>query len=192
MGFFCERFDYGELILNEKLLSEDKDPLYSRFGLMTGKVVVGNIGSKERFQYTILGDCVNLASRLEGLNKHYGTSILVGETVYQQAKDFFVFRIVDRVAVKGKNEGVLVYELLGAIDSLSQERLSYLTDLAKQTEKAFNFYQQGDFIRAHEVYQFVFRLFHEDTVAAVLKKRCQQLKEHPIDLWDGVFRLDSK
>ncbi|MEH0002403.1 MAG: adenylate/guanylate cyclase domain-containing protein [Holosporaceae bacterium] len=179
-------------ILNEKLLSEDKDPLYSRFGLMTGKVVVGNIGSKERFQYTILGDCVNLASRLEGLNKHYGTSILVGETVYQQAKDFFVFRIVDRVAVKGKNEGVLVYELLGAIDSLSQERFSYLTDLAKQTEKAFNFYQQGDFTRAHEVYQFVFRLFHEDTVAAVLKKRCQQLKEHPVNLWDGVFRLDSK
>ena len=179
-------------VLNEKLIAEEKDPLYSRFGLATGRVVVGNIGSRERFQYTILGDRVNLASRLESLNKHYGTSILASESVYTKAKDYCVFRIVDRVAVKGKKNGELVYELLGAKDHLSKDHLTYLDDLSLQTERAFHFYQEGDFQRAYDMYQLIFRLFHKDNVASILKMRCAKLKESAQTNWDGIFRPQSK
>ena len=85
----------------------------TRFGLHKDRVMVGHFGAPDRLNYTALGNGVNVASRLEGLNKQYGTSILVSESIYQAAKEGFVFRLLDFIAVKGKTEGLNVYELIG-------------------------------------------------------------------------------
>src|SRR4029079_17788098 len=89
-------------------------PLHTRFGLHRDRVMVGHFGAPDRMSFTALGDGVNLASRLEGLNKQYGTTIIASEAVHERAGDAFVFRLLDIVAVKGKSQGVRVYELLAA------------------------------------------------------------------------------
>src|SRR5215467_8323843 len=109
--------------LQQQWKAADKPLLDIGIGLNTGVASVGNMGSSLRYGYTALGDSVNLSSRLEGLNKDYGTHILVNETTYLAAKDSgFIFRELDLIRVKGKLEPVTIYELLGSS-----------TDLASQT-----------------------------------------------------------
>ncbi len=170
---------------------EDKPPFKSRFGLCTGDVIVGNFGSDERFQYTVIGDSVNLASRLESLNKVYGTKILVDEQTYLGAKDHFVFRVIDRVAVKGKEKGVLVYELLHTREGFSSG--GYLSDLALYMEQAFTYYQHQEWSRALKRYRFIYQGFHEDSVASLFVERCEHfLKYPPGKDWDGITRMQKK
>src|SRR5262249_26605097 len=88
-------------------------PLFTRYGLHCARVMVGHFGAPDRLSYTALGDGVNLAARLEPLCKQYDVAALASETIHERAGDEFAFRLVDRVAVKGKNEPVRVYELLG-------------------------------------------------------------------------------
>ena len=99
--------------LNEEFCIENKPVVATRIGISTGEVVVGNVGSDERLNYTSLGDPVNLASRLEGLNKVYGTWTIVSEFTYDKVKDNFKFRLLDKITVKGKQQNVCIYELLG-------------------------------------------------------------------------------
>jgi adenylate cyclase len=90
-------------------------PFFTRFGIHVGEAVVGNLGSAERMNYTALGNTANLASRLEGLNKEYGTSILVSEGVYIRARHCLRFKEIGSVIVKGMTKATQVYELLGAL-----------------------------------------------------------------------------
>lgn len=89
---------------NESIKKQGLDPIDFRVGIATGNVLVGNIGSEDRFNYTVLGDTANLASRLESASKEYGTHIIVPEATYVEAKEKFYFRKLDKIAVKGKNE----------------------------------------------------------------------------------------
>jgi adenylate cyclase len=98
--------------LNDHWESEGRPRFNTRIGLHTDDVVVGNVGSSERMNYSAIGDGVNLASRLEGLNKQYGTHIMISEATYQLVKDYFECRLLDEVVVKGKTQSVNVYELL--------------------------------------------------------------------------------
>ena len=99
--------------LNDYWKKNGKPQLDFRVGINTGEVIVGNIGSKERFDYTVIGDAVNLASRLEGVNKQLKTRILVSEATFNQAKEHFKFKQIRDVSIKGKEETVNVYELMG-------------------------------------------------------------------------------
>jgi adenylate cyclase len=99
--------------LNQQWLATGKIPFPTRIGIHTGETLVGNVGSAERLNYTVLGDSVNLASRLEGVNKKYGTEIIVSHATYQKVVDRFEFRYLGDVSLKGKSQKVRVYELIG-------------------------------------------------------------------------------
>lgn len=157
----------------------------TRFGLHTAEVMVGHFGAPNRMGFTAIGDGVNLASRLEGLNKQYGTTILVSEAVYAAARQAFAFRMLDRVAVKGKTQGTAVYELLGDPGSAGS-RLG----LAQAYEQALGLYFEGRFAEAAALLE---ARAHEDPPSAALLARCREyLLSPPPPGWDGVYVARSK
>src|SRR5262249_7494768 len=119
---------------------QGRSVLTTRFGLHRDDVMVGHFGAPDRMSFTALGDGVNLASRLEGLNKQYGTTILASESIVGEAGAEFCFRLLDVVAVKGKTKGIRVYELLGAVP-IDPARIA----LARVYEAAFASYLARDF-----------------------------------------------
>lgn len=160
-------------------------PLVTRFGLHRSRALVGNFGAPGRLSYTALGDGVNLAARLEPLCKQYGVVVLASETVVQEAGDAFVFRRVDRVAVKGKSQGIEVYELLGAAgdDIPRQEEM-------RRYEQAFAAYLARDFVGARQLLR---SQVDSDPPSAVLFSRCERFAvEPPPPGWDGVHVASTK
>jgi adenylate cyclase len=113
--------------------------IHVRIGINTGLMIAGNMGSEHRCQYTVMGDTVNLASRLEPLNKQYGTTIIIGRSTYLQVRDVFETRMLDRVTVAGKTEEVLVYELLARRGELPDRK----REIARLYEEALKLYWEG-------------------------------------------------
>jgi adenylate cyclase len=163
--------------------------LHARIGIASGEVLVGNVGTPDRFNYTVMGDTVNLASRLESLNKAYGTAILVSEATYREARTRIVARPVDLVQVKGKHLGVAVYEPLGlATDDDAQAR-----EIATCSEEAFAAYRERQFERAAEHFARVLSIRPDDRAAAVLERRCRDyLAAPPPEEWTGVHVMTEK
>jgi adenylate cyclase len=160
-------------------------PLVTRFGAHKAKVMVGHFGAPSRLSYTALGDGVNLAARLEPLCKQYGIVALVSEDIQAEANTAFVFRRIDRVAVKGKTKGIDVYELLGAtgddIPNLEQ---------ARTYEKAFDAYLAGTF--AHAAFLLEPQAA-DDPPSQVLLDRCRYLERNPpAEPFTGVYVAKSK
>ncbi len=175
--------------LRRRWREEGKPELYARVGVMTGDVIVGNIGSEARLNYTVMGDTVNLASRLEGLGKYYGTRILIGESTYHDARSAVHARAVDRVSVKGKAEGMLVYELLG----LREETRPDFEELGEMSNRALELYLEREWEAALVVFEEIGRLRPGDGPSRVLAERCQAfLDSPPAESWDGVHRMASK
>jgi adenylate cyclase len=175
--------------LNAKWADEGRIPLAMGIGINTGSMKVGNMGSSSRFDYTVLGDAVNLGSRLEGLNKEYGTTLIVSKATLDQTDGSFHPRFLDLVAVKGKREPVEVFEILDA------ERLPGL-----QSEPSLRAYDEGivlyrkrDWLGAAAKFQEALRLVPADGPSAVYLKRCEDLmQDPPAPDWDGVYVMTRK
>jgi adenylate cyclase len=162
---------------------EGRPPLHTRFGIHRDRVMVGHFGAPERMSFTALGDGVNLASRLEGLNKQYGTTVLVSEAVQEEAKEAFAFRLVDVVAVKGRTRGVRVYELLGRADAA--------VDRGPQRayERALERYWARDFGGALAILEPQLT----DPPSHVLAERARALAANPPPAeWNGVYVARAK
>ena len=176
--------------INESWQQQGKPRIRIRVGINTGEMVVGNLGGTGKFDYTVIGDSVNLASRLEGANKEYGTGIMVSHRTYELVKDRILGRQLDRIAVKGRSEPVTTYELLqpleGDLDITMQQFLwNY--------ESGLETYFQQEWDKAELSFNNALQIRPEDQPTQVHLKRIKEfrLKPPPSD-WNGVFIMTQK
>ncbi len=176
--------------LREKLKSEGRPILYARVGINSGNMVVGNMGSSRIFDYTVMGDNVNLGSRLEGANKVYGTYIMCSEATRKMAEHAIITRELDLLRVKGKTEGVLVHEIMARASEGVSDRTRQVLDLytaglaeykaRRWTEAMAHFDKARSFDPA-------------DQPSMVYLERCREfLQNPPPDDWDGIFTMRTK
>ena len=178
----------GLQALNEKWIREGKKPLDIGIGINTGMMMVGNMGSDQRFDYTVMGDAVNLGSRLEGANKNYRTNILISEFTHERVKDEFVCMELDCVKVKGKTLPVKIYQLVGA-DDVSIERKEAIKDF----NTGLGLYKNQKFVEAIEIFQSVVARDSDIYAAELYIQRSLSLQANPPGPdWDGVFTMTTK
>ena len=175
-------------VLNAKWKSEGRKPISIGIGLNAGPVNVGNMGSAKRLAWTVMGDNVNLASRLEGINKEYHTQIVINETTYRQVANQFVCRDLDKIRVKGKNHPVNIYELLG----VAADRPKF-EPLLKEFDRAMAAYRAQDWKGAAARFGELLGAYPNDGPSQVfLERSLDFLKHAPEGEWDGVYVMKTK
>jgi class 3 adenylate cyclase len=170
----------------------DSCPMFTRIGVNTGDMVVGNMGTSSKMNYTVMGNSVNLTARLEGVNKQYDTGgILISEYTRDRIGDEFILRPLSRARVVGINAPLRLYELLDT----RADAAPTLLDMVKSWERAFALYEQKDFTGAGNIFQAIFQENNADTAAKKYYDRCYAYTVSPPDdkEWDdGVDNLTEK
>lgn len=178
-----------ELKLKTELTAVDLLHLKTRTGINSGKLVAGNIGSDRRMDYTAIGDTVNLAARLEGVNKIYETNIIISEFTYEHVKDEFLCRELDSLRVKGRSQPTRIYEVISAYEKMNGKSKPEWIELY---EEALNLYRKADWQKAGNIFQNLAGAPWEDKASLVMLKRCMYLMEFPPVEWDGILNLEVK
>jgi adenylate cyclase len=169
---------------------EDKPEFHVRMGINSGPMIAGNIGGKNRFDYTVIGDSVNLASRLEGANKAYGTSIMISEFTRELLGGEFPLRELDLLRVKGKNQPVRVYELLGGSPA---EVGASKQEAVRLYEEGLALYRGREWDAAIAAFQRALAAEPDDGPSQTYIERCDYFKANPVaEDWDGVFEMKTK
>jgi adenylate cyclase len=164
-------------------------PIDMRIGIATGDVVVGNIGSKVSMSYTVMGDAVNVASRLEGANKAYGTRFLVNSRTAELAKDAFFFREIDLLLVEGKQESQQVFEVLGRKGEVPQP----VQDMAACYAEGLAAYRHRDWKKAAAAFDAALAAAPQDGPSAIFRQRVARLEAEPPPMnWQGTWTLHEK
>lgn len=174
------------LEMQDELVKVSKKPFVQRIGLNTGKAIVGNMGSKSRFNYTMMGDTVNLASRLEGINKQFGTYTMCSEATMKSALENgseYAFRPLSNIAVVGKKTGVKVY------NPMTKEEFDSISQIRKTYDEAYEEFVKGDFEKAKMIFQ---SNADKDPPSAKYVEKCQKMIENPPEHWDGILRATEK
>jgi len=171
---------------NQWQTEHDRSPVHIGIGINYGPVTIGNIGSEQKMDYTVVGDMVNVASRLEGLTRYYDQPLLVSESVRRRLHPGIPCRFIDRVQVKGRSGGLAVY-------TARRELTEAETSAWKLHEEAIVHYYDRDFARAARGFEQVIDVLPDDPIALFFLQRCKQyLVEAPPDNWTGVVTYTEK
>ncbi|GHU31852.1 guanylate cyclase [Spirochaetia bacterium] len=183
--------DVIDALLFKKIIkSPDEPPIFTRLGVNTGNMTVGNMGTPQKMDYTIMGNAVNLAARLEGVNKQYDTAgILISGETRSKIGESFITRMLDQVRVVGFIEPVRLYELMDTVENVSPE-------IARKVElfhHALNLFENRKWLEAQNAFEAVLQHDPDDGPTKIYLKRCKDYQENPpAEEWDGVYNLDQK
>ncbi|MGE3541527.1 MAG: GAF domain-containing protein [Candidatus Tectimicrobiota bacterium] len=175
---------------NTARLANGQNPINIGIGISTDEVLSGNIGSMKRMDYTVIGDGVNVAARLESANKYYKTNILVSEFTFSELQDTYIFREIDSIQVKGKSQPVGVYEIL---DFHDEQSFPNLHDTIALYREGLRCYRQRQWQESIDYFQRALLLNEHDEPSRVYLSRCWYFRDTPPDAsWDGVWVMESK
>ncbi|MDM8539362.1 adenylate/guanylate cyclase domain-containing protein, partial [Desulfobacterales bacterium HSG17] len=170
--------------LREKWKTEKRPQMKMRIGMCTGFAVVGNLGSKSRMDYTMIGDTVNTAARLEGANKLYGSYSIVSETTAMEAGTNIILRELDLILTVGKKKPIKIYEIIGLRNDIDENTSHALTYFNAGLEQ----YRKQNWAPAIEIFEKTLGLIPDDEPSKAMIKRCNEYKETPPpENWGGVY-----
>ena len=176
--------------LSLEWIRQGRPSISNRIGINTGTMVVGNMGSPQKFNYTVIGDEVNLAARLESANKTFGTQTMISESTYKAVRGHFITRPLDRIIVKGKSRPVAVYELIARKDEPISKLLATLLPLY---EEGIYFYEQREWANAEKAFRQCLRILPDDGPSRIYLRRVLEFaKNPPPDNWNRVYEMTSK